>query len=52
MGGSNAKISMEQFRIGTMSDVIYPAEQTFDDWAYAGSWYDKKVLKQEPNKFT
>jgi hypothetical protein len=42
-GGSNQIIKMSEFKIGTMNEVIYPASGTFDDWAYAGSWYPKKT---------
>lgn len=36
--GSNLKIGMRKMEIGTMSEAIYPARGTLDDWAYAGSW--------------
>lgn len=39
-GGKNSRINMKEFKIGTMTESIYPAEGTFDDWAYAASWDD------------
>jgi len=26
---------MNEFKMGTMDEVIYPASGSFDDWAYA-----------------
>ena len=37
-GGSNSKMNLRKFKIGTMTESIYPAVGTLDDWAYAGSW--------------
>lgn len=37
-GGSNQRMKINPFDIGTMDKVVYPAQGTFDDWAYAGSW--------------
>mgnify|MGYP006898483904 CR=1 FL=1 len=33
-----------------MNEIIYPAEGTFDDWAYAASWDTFNSIKQ-CNKF-
>ena len=30
---------MSAFKVGTMSDVIYPASGSLDDWAYAVGRY-------------
>jgi len=42
-GGYNKKANINSFKTGTMDEIIYPASGTFDDWAYAASWYPKKV---------
>lgn len=34
-GGENKELGMQPFKVGTMTEVIYPANGTFDDWAYA-----------------
>jgi hypothetical protein len=34
-GGYNKELNMEKFKVGTMTEVIYPAIGTLDDWAYA-----------------
>jgi hypothetical protein len=44
-GGSNKKINMQQFKVGTMTEVVYPMMGTFDDWAYAASWYQHPLKK-------
>ena len=37
-GGYNPRLSIPQFSLGTMTESVYPAPGTLDDWAYAGSW--------------
>jgi hypothetical protein len=32
-----------------MNEVIYPVMGTFDDWAYAGSWYKPTKRIPSPN---
>lgn len=34
-GGKSDQLGLEEFQIGTMNEVVYPASGTFDDWAYA-----------------
>jgi hypothetical protein len=35
VGGESKELGLPNFPIGTMDEVIYPAQGTFDDWAYA-----------------
>lgn len=35
VGGENEKNGMTPFKVGTMDEVVYAAQGTFDDWAYA-----------------
>lgn len=37
MQGEADHAKLQEFKVGTMSEVIYPASGTFDDWAYAAS---------------
>jgi predicted deacylase len=37
MQGEADPAKLQEFKVGTMSEVIYPASGTFDDWAYAAS---------------
>lgn len=37
-GGYNKRLGISEFKTGTMDEVVYPADGTLDDWAYAGSW--------------
>lgn len=34
------------YKLGQMNQIIYPAEGTFDDWAYAGSWDTVNTIKE------
>lgn len=38
-------------KIGTMSESIYPANGTLDDWAYGGSWDTSVPLKCKKYQF-
>lgn len=44
-GGNSSKL--DQFKIGTMNEVIYPAIGTFDDWAYAAGKLSGVITKCE-----
>lgn len=50
-GGYNERMRIEPFEIGTMDRVVYPAEGTFDDWAYAGSWAESVPFKCDKHTY-
>ena len=41
--GSNKKLNIEEYNIGTMSEVVYDVNGGFEDWAYGASWDTKNV---------
>ena len=40
---------MNRIKTGQMNNILYSAEGTFDDWAYAGSWDSKNPIKRCTN---
>lgn len=51
VGGSNKDLGIQQFKVGTMDEVIYAATGTFDDWAFAASRYPSIITKCQNHKF-
>ena len=40
-GASFPKLSMHQYKIGTMNDVVYPCRGPYEDYIYSASWKTK-----------
>ena len=36
---------MKKFKVGTMNEVVYPAQGSFDDWAYAVTKFPEIITK-------
>lgn len=45
ISGENKLLKVEEYKIGTMQDIVYDVGGGFEDWAYAASWDTVNVSK-------
>lgn len=45
ISGENKLLNVEEYKIGTMQDIVYDVGGGFEDWAYASSWDKTNVSK-------
>ena len=44
IASKNKYLKIESYELGTLTNVVYDVDGSFEDWSYAASWEQGEVL--------